>query len=72
MTPSEQCKKAGLKSLADYIETHYNGNRNEFATANGVTRQQVNGWLNAAKPVCVADGKMVAVLRDLEPPAKAC
>ncbi|MCA9340427.1 MAG: hypothetical protein KDA17_05925 [Candidatus Saccharibacteria bacterium] len=68
MTTSEKSKKAGLQSLADYIDEHYNGNRNAFATANFVTRQQVNGWLNAAKPIYVVDGKMVAAVRDLEPP----
>lgn len=68
MTRSEQCKKARLQSLADYIDEHYNGNRSAFANANNVVRQQVNGWLNAAKPVYVVGGKMVAVLRSLEPP----
>lgn len=68
MTQSQKGKKAGLQSLADYIDEHYSGNRNAFAAFNFVTRQQVNGWLNAAKPIYVVDGKMVAVVRDLEPP----
>ena len=59
-------KKAGLQSLADYIEEKYGGNQNAFSIANGCPRQQVTRWLKAEKPIFVVDGKMVALLRELE------
>lgn len=66
MRPSEICKSAGLKSLADYIQENHNGNQSAFARAVGVERMTVNQWLKAKKPVFVVDNKLVQVIRDLD------
>ena len=63
---SNQYQNAGLQSLADYIAENHDGNNSDFARAVGVERHQVQQWLKAAKPVFVIDGKLVAVLRDIE------
>jgi DNA-binding transcriptional regulator YdaS (Cro superfamily) len=47
MKPSEKCKAAGLKSLADYIADNFDGTQRKFADAQGVKPPQVTQWLNA-------------------------
>lgn len=47
MKPSEICKVAGLKSLAEFIDENFNGNQSAFARANNVQRAQVTQWLKA-------------------------
>lgn len=51
MTQSEHCKNAGLQSLADYIAENY-GSNVDFATAVGVSKQQVSNWIAAGFVVC--------------------
>lgn len=58
-------KKAGLQSLADYINENYSGNQSAFGRANNLHRAQVQQYLNAKKQVCVVDNKLVQVMRDL-------
>jgi len=47
VTPNKKCEAAGLKSLADYIAEHFDGNQRKFADAQGVKPPQVTQWLNA-------------------------
>ncbi len=61
MKPSEKCKSAGLKSLADFITENFNGNQSAFARANGVQRAQVSQWLKAG--YIVIDDKLCAIRR---------
>ena len=63
MKPSEKCKAAGLKSLADHIAEQYSGNNSACARAYGVERNQVQQWLNAKNPVYVIDGALVKLVR---------
>ena len=63
MKPSEKCKAAGLKSLADHIADEYGGNNSACARAYGVERNQVQQWLRAKKPVFVLDGALVNLIR---------
>ena len=66
MKPSEVCKSAGLKSLADYITDNFDGNQSAFGRAHDLQRAQVQQYLNAKKPVYVVDNKLVQVIRDLD------
>jgi len=68
MNPIKQCKKAGLKSLADHIAENHDGNQSAFARSlpKPVERNQVYQWLNAQKPVYVFDNKLVQVIRELD------
>lgn len=65
MKKSESFKSAGMQSLADYIKENFNGNQSAFGRANNLHRAQVQQYLNAKKPVCVVDSKLVQVMRDL-------
>jgi DNA-binding transcriptional regulator YiaG len=66
MKPSEKCKVAGLKSLADFIDDEHGGNNSAFAKRLGVERNQVQQWLKAQKPVYVYEKKLVTVVRDFD------
>lgn len=66
MKPTKCSKTAGLKSLAEYIQEHYNGNQSEFGRSQGLMRAQVYQYLNAKKPVYVVCNKLVQVIRDLD------
>lgn len=63
MTLSEQCKAAGLKSLADYIAENFDGNQRAFAAAQGVKPQQVTQWIN--KGFVVAGDVLYSARREL-------
>jgi len=65
MKPSEKCKAAGLKSLAEFIKTEHEGNNSSFARFVGVERNQVQQWLKAKKPVFVVNGKLIRVIREI-------
>lgn len=62
---SDTASKAGLQSLANYIQERYNGNQSEFGRAHGLQRAQVQQYLKAKKQVCVVDNKLVQIIRDL-------
>jgi len=52
------------KMLINFIEHNFNGNKAEFARAQGVKPQQVSQWL--AKGFIVVDGVMYSPRRELK------
>lgn len=52
-----------MKTLVEHINEHHNGNKAAFARAQGVTRQQVNQWINS--DYRVYEYKLVSVKREI-------
>ena len=59
-------EQASSYPLGLYIAVYYDGNRSEFAKANGVVRQQVTKWLNNG--FYVVDHKLYSPRRNLNRP----
>ena len=57
-----QTNNPELQPLAKHIEQHYEGNKSAFAHAFGISRQHLNGYFKAKKPVYVLGGKLVQII----------